>query len=136
MADIKQTVTRTEDNGLTSDGASMQQQTEQVHTETHADAQTTARNLIWYILGFIEILLAARFVFKLFGANVSSAFVETLYNVTDVLTAPFDQIFGVTAAQAGETESVFEPSILVAMAVYAVIAWGIVRLITLNRNPE
>ena len=57
-----------------------------------------------------------------------------MYSVTGVLSAPFDSIFGVTKATAGTTKSVFEPSIIVAAAVYALIAWGIVKLITINNK--
>jgi hypothetical protein len=134
MADVKQTVTKTQAEGVDESGAAVQQQTKAVHTEAPADSKTTASNFVWYILGFIEVLLAFRFVLKLFGANRASGFVDFIYTISGVLTAPFDNIFGVTAAKAGETRSVFEPSILVAAAVYALIAWGIVRLITINEN--
>jgi len=52
--------------------------------------------------------------------------------ITSILTVPFDNIFGVTTAEAGKVESVFEPSILVAIAVYSLIAWGIVKLLNVN----
>ena len=50
-----------------------------------------------------------------------------------ILTAPFDNIFGVTSATTGTVRSVFEPSILVAGVVYALIGWGIVKLLSLNK---
>ncbi len=134
MADIKQTVTRTQDSGIDTTGAAVQQQTKQIHTEAAADPSVTAQNIVWYLLGFIEILLAIRFILKLFGANSSSSFVNLIYSVTGVLTAPFDSVFGVTSARAGTTRSVFEPSIVVAAAVYGLLAWGIVKLITINQK--
>ncbi|MDQ3159152.1 MAG: YggT family protein [bacterium] len=133
--DIKQTVTKTDDTGVDSTGASVQQQTKRIQTDVPADVKTTSQNVVWYILGFIEILIAFRFALKLFGADPASSFVTFVYNVTGVLTLPFDSIFGVTEATTGETQSVFEPSIVVAAAVYAVIAWGIVKLITINQKP-
>lgn len=78
------------------------------------------------------ILLAFRFVMKLLGANPDSGFVNFIYAITNLLTAPFDNIFGVTRASAGEVRSVFEPSILVAGAVYALIGWGIVKISHIN----
>ena len=134
MTDIKKTVTRTEESGLDTTGASVQQQTERVQTDASVDTKTTAQNAVWYVLGFIEILLGFRFVLKLFGANPTSSFVDLVYGISGVLTAPFDQIFGVSSTTAGETYSVFEPSILVAGAVYALIAWGVVKLITINQK--
>ncbi len=134
MADIKQTVTRTDNSGVDTAGAEVQQQTKRVQTEAAVDTKTTAQNIVWYVLGFIEVLIGIRFVLKLLGANTASSFVHLIYNVTGVLTAPFDSIFGVTTTTTGQTNSVFEPSILVAAAVYALIAWGIVKLITINQK--
>lgn len=132
MADVKQTVTRTNVDGTDANGVDVQQQTKRVQTEAAPDAKVTTQNIVWYILGVIEVLLAFRFVLKLLGANPSSGFVDFVYTITGILTAPFDRIFGVSSTTAGSTRSVFEPSILVAAAVYALIAWGIVKLITIN----
>lgn len=134
MADVKQTVTRTDDVGVNEQGATTRQATKQIHTESAADASTTAGNVVWYIYGVIAVLLGFRFVLKLFGANTGSGFVDFIYSVSGVLTSPFDNIFGVATARTGDVRSVFEPSILVAIAVYGLIAWGIVRLIRLNHN--
>ena len=133
MADIKQTVTERETTGVDDAGANVEQRARQVHTEASADSRTTASNLVWYLLGVIEILLALRFILKLFGANPNNGFVDFVYGVSGVLTAPFDNIFNVASAQAGEIRSVFEPSILVAALVYALIAWGVVKLINIDR---
>lgn len=132
--DVEQTVTRTEAAGVDTTGAAVHQQTKRVQTHAATDTKATVQNIVWFILGFIEILLALRFVLKLLGANSASGFVNLIYSVTNILTAPFDTIFGVTRATAGQTQSVFEPSILVAAAVYALVAWGIVKLITINRK--
>jgi hypothetical protein len=134
MADVKQTVTRTEDSGINENGAAVEQQTKQIHTETAADSSVVARNVIWFIVGVIEVLLLLRFILKLTGANPASGFVDFVYSLSGVLSAPFDSIFGVTAASAGSIQSVFEPSILVAAVIYALIGWGLVKLVTINRR--
>jgi hypothetical protein len=133
MAEFKETVTTSRDTGVDETGQAVEQQTRKVDTTVAADSKVTAANAVWYILGIIEILLAFRFILKLFGANPASGFVSFIYAVTGVLTAPFDNIFGVASTSAGAVQSVFEPSILVAGVVYALIAWGIVKLMTLNR---
>lgn len=133
MPELKETVTTTQNDGVDQTGADVQQQTRKVNTEVAADSKSTITNVVWYIVGFIEVLLAFRFVLKLFGANPASGFVNFIYSVTGVLTAPFDNIFGVTSPEAGSVQSVFEPSILVAAVVYALIGWGIVKLLSLNR---
>jgi len=133
MTDVKQTVTRTEDNGVDETGSAVEQQTERVQTETKPESKTMAVNIIWYILGLIEVLLAFRLFFKLFGANPNSGFVNFIYSITDVLTKPFDLIFGVQTNPNGSVvQSVFEPSIIMAGIVYLLIAWGIVKLIKIN----
>jgi hypothetical protein len=134
MRDVEQVVTKTEANGTDSQGDRIQQQTKRVQTTASVSPKVTAINGVWYVLGFIEILLAFRFALRLFGANTGSGFVDFIYSVTNILTAPFDSIFGVTRTAAGQTNSVFEPSIIVAGIVYALIAWGIVKLLTLNQR--
>ncbi len=134
MAEYKQTVTTSKDEGIDQTGAQVKQQTKKVSTDATADSTTTTANFIWYILGVIEILIGLRFVLKIFGANPFSGFVDFIYNVTGVLTAPFDNIFGVSTTTSGTVRSVFEPSILVAAAVYALIAWGIIKLLTVDRT--
>ena len=133
MSDIKQTVTQTDETGVDATGIPVEQQTKRVQTEAVAGPKTTMQNIVWYILGVVEVLLALRFILKLFGANTASSFVNFIYSVSGVLSAPFDNVFGVTQT-AGDTRSVFEPSILVAAAIYALIAWGIVKLITINQK--
>ena len=133
MPEIKETVTTSQDSGISETGAAVQQKTRKINTDVATSGKTTASNIIWYILGLVEVFLAFRFVLKLFGANPSSGFVNFVYSVTDVLTSPFDKIFSVTRPETGDVvRSVFEPSILVAAVVYALIAWGIVKLLNLN----
>jgi hypothetical protein len=136
MTDIKETVTKTNDVGVNEEGTPVQQQTKHVQTDVKTDSKTTAKNIVWYLLGLIEILLAFRFVLKLLGANPASGFVNFIYSISGILTAPFDSIFGTTTNPTGNTQSVFEPSILVAAIVYAVIAWGIAKLVTINRRDN
>lgn len=134
MAEYKETVTKSKDEGVDQTGVQVKQESRKVNTEVKADSRSVAGNAVWYILGVIEVLLAFRFVLKLLGANPNSGFVDFIYSITGILTAPFDSIFGVATAKSGDIHSVFEPSILVAMAVYALAAWGIVKLLNLNRT--
>lgn len=136
MAEIKKTVTTSRDEGVTETGGQVTQRAQKVNTEVAGDEKTTAENAVWYLVGFIEILLGFRFVLKLFGANPESGFVDFVYSLTGVFTVPFDSIFGVTTPEAGSVESVFEPSILVAGVVYVLIGWGIVKLLNINKPAE
>lgn len=134
MSEYKETVTTRQDDDVDDSGARVEQQTREV--DRTASPKSTAVNIVWYIVGFIGILLAFRFVLKLLGANPNSGFVDFIYAVSGVLTTPFDNIFGVTSTTNGEVSSVFEPSILVAGAVYVLIGWGIVKLLSVNSASE
>lgn len=134
MSEFKETVTTSKDQAVSETGARVQQQTRKIDTNVKADSKTTTSNIVWYILGFIEILIGFRFVLKLLGANPDNSFVNFIYNASGVLTAPFDSIFNVSTSKSGDVRSVFEPSILVAAFVYLLVAWGIVKLLNLNRT--
>lgn len=92
---------------------------------------TRAIQIVWWLVGFVDILIAIRFFLKLFGAN-SAPFVRFIYDVTWPLVAPFHGIFNTTQ----EGRSILEPESLVAMAIYALIGWGIVSLIRLMTTPS
>lgn len=86
--------------------------------------------IVWYILGLIEVLLAFRFVLKLLGANADAGFTTFIYGVTYVFAAPFLNVFRVTQV-AG---SVFEWTTLLAMFVYLVLAYGIIKLFLMGKT--
>lgn len=104
---------------------------EAVTTETKrvATNSQTVEYLIYFLFGALEILLAFRLILKLTGASISSAFVGLIYGLTGIFILPFEGIFRRGYTQGIETTSVLEPSTLVAIIVYAVLAWGIVKLI-------
>lgn len=85
---------------------------------------------VWWIVGFIDTLIAIRFLLKLFGAN-AAPFVRFMYDVTWPFVAPFHGIFNTD--QVGR--SILEPESLVAIAIYTLIGWGVVSLIRLLTGP-
>jgi hypothetical protein len=91
-----------------------------------------AAAVVGFIVGIVEIFIAARFLGKLLGASTQSAFVHFIYQVSGVLVAPFTGIFGNT----GSSTNTFETASLVAIAVYAVIGWGCVVLIRIVTAPH
>ncbi len=120
MSDItKETITTTENDN--SSGMEPERR--------DATSYQTAGYFIYLIFGILEVLLAFRFVLKLLGANPGSGFVDFVYNLSAIFTAPFTGIFSTSVASGAETVSVFEPATLVALAVYALLAWGIVALV-------
>jgi len=86
--------------------------------------------IVWYILGLIEVLLALRFILKLMAANPSAGFSSFIYSVSDFLAAPFISVFRYTQVEG----SVIEWTTLLAMAVYWLIAWGIIRIFFMSKT--
>ena len=103
--------------------------TKNTSVKSQATSSQTVEYLIFFFFGALEILLAFRLVLKLTGASISSAFVGLIYGLTGVFILPFEGIFRRGFAQGLETTSVLEPATLVAIIVYAFLAWGIVKLL-------
>jgi uncharacterized protein YggT (Ycf19 family) len=91
-----------------------------------------ATAVVGFIVAVVDIIIAARFLGKLFGASSHSAFVNLIYQVSAPMVAPFTGIFGDTASRT----NTFETASLVAIVVYAVIGWGIVALIRIVTAPR
>src|SRR5713226_8604784 len=91
-----------------------------------------AAAVVGFIVGVVDIVIAARFLGKLLGSSSQSAFVNFIYQVSAPMVAPFKGIFG----NAGSSTNSFETASLVAIAVYAVIGWGLVALIRIVTAPR
>jgi len=91
-----------------------------------------AAAVVGFIVGVVDIVIAARFLGKLLGASAQSAFVNFIYQVSAPLVAPFQGIFG----DGGSKANSFETSDLVAIVAYAVIGWGLVMLIRIITAPH
>ncbi|MDO8425792.1 MAG: YggT family protein [bacterium] len=86
--------------------------------------------IIWYIVGVADVLLAFRFFLKLFGANPIADFTSFIYNVSSPLAAPFLNVF----RQSRVEGSLFEWTTLLAMLVYWIIGWGIIKLFLMGKT--
>ena len=91
-----------------------------------------AAAVVGFVVGAVDIFIAARFLGKLLGASSQAAFVSFIYAVSGPLVAPFRGIFG----NAGSGANSFETADLVAIVVYAVIGWGLVMLIRIITAPR
>ena len=86
--------------------------------------------IVWYILGIIEVLLAFRFVLKLLDANTGAGFTQFIYGITYAFAQPFLAVFRRTQIEG----SIFEWSTLLAMLVYWIIAIGIIRIFLMSKT--
>jgi hypothetical protein len=90
-----------------------------------------ARQVIYFIFGFVEALLAMRFVLLLLGANPDSPFVSLIYGLSNPFVLPFVGIFG----EPRFAGSVIEWSSLVGIVVYLLVAYGLARIVELVAAP-
>lgn len=91
--------------------------------------------IVWYILGIIEVLLAFRFLLKLSAANAGAGFSKFIYTITAPFATPFLTVFPRSQVEG----SIFEWTTLLAMAVYALIAWGLIKMFVMSKpvsTPE
>lgn len=79
---------------------------------------------LYLLFAVIGALLAVRLVLRVFGADPSAPFVSAVYGVTAPLVAPFVGIFGPGPVGG----NVLEIHSLVALGVYALLAWLLVKL--------
>jgi YggT family protein len=116
---------------------------ERVRSETHVrvddsepdwDAEATRERrmilvrvtrAIWWIAGILEGLIGLRFLLKLIAANPNAGFARFIYDITAVFLAPFQ---GLNASPSAGG-AVLEISSLIAMLVYGLLTWGVVRAI-------
>lgn len=84
-----------------------------------------SNQIIWYILGFIEVLLTFRLFLKMMGANQYVGFTSFIYSITAPLALPFSGVVGISATGS----SILEWSTIIAGIVYLCVAWGLVYLL-------
>ena len=103
------------------------------YEEASASGSVLAARIVSYLLGIIEVILAFRFALALLGANRSNDFAQLVFNLSYPFVQPFFGLFGYTPRYGA---SHLELYTLVAMAVYAIVAWGIISLIRLPRSGD
>lgn len=90
--------------------------------------------IIWYIVGFIETLLAFRFLLRLLGANPRSGFADLIYSLSLPFISPFVNLFPTP----GGGRFAIEFSTIMAMIVYFLIGYAVVKLLQMIKptTPE
>jgi len=101
------------------------------------DRKSVATKLIeltYLLLIILESALALRFTFKLLGANTKNILISLLYGITNGFTFPFEGLFRVTQQNEIQVSGYnLEFTTLVAMGVYALIVYIVVRIIDMFR---
>ena len=88
--------------------------------------------VVWLVAGILLLLLAFRFVLSLLGANTTNSFANFIYSTSHPFVSPFFGLFHYNNIQYGVSR--FEIYTLVAMAVYAAVAWIITYAANIGRR--
>ena len=100
-----------------------------VRRERSVSPATVAARFVWFIVGFISVMIGLRVILLLLAANPGNAIVDLIYGIGGFFASPFFGFFSYAPPAYGNF--VFELSSLVAIAFYLLIGWGLVRLMTL-----
>ena len=103
------------------------------YADESVDNQSMASRIVWYVAGILLILLGFRFALALLGANPGNGFANFIYAASHPFVAPFFSLFSYNLRYG---VSRFEAFTLVAMAVYALVAFGIARLVDINKSTH
>jgi len=122
---VRETTTRSGDTvQKTTDVSNSQAKTEH--------QQNVAERVVWFVAGILLVLLGFRFLLSLLGANTTNGFANFIYSASHPFVSPFFSLFSYKNYAYGVSR--FETYTLVAIVFYAVVAWGIAKLVTLNRE--
>jgi uncharacterized protein YggT (Ycf19 family) len=81
--------------------------------------------LIWLLTGLLEGLFALRLVMRLIAANPAAPFAQFVYGLTAPFLLPFQGLLGTPSVG----DAALEITTIIAMIVYALIAWALTALI-------
>jgi hypothetical protein len=120
---------------LRTGGTIRDQQVQQIAADSSATRRVRiyqGEQLIYLIFGIVEALIAIRLILRLLAANPLAGFASFIYGITDPLVAPFVNLFA-TPAYDG---NVLELGSIVAIIVYALVAWLLVRVLWLAAGMD
>jgi YggT family protein len=89
------------------------------------------RQLVRLVLLIVEAIIAVRILFKVAGANPGAGFASFVYKVSGPFVNPFHPVF----ADGTVNGHPFEVGSVLAMAVYAALAYLVVRVARLIFTP-
>lgn len=86
---------------------------------------------VWLVFSVLESVLSLRFLLKLLGANPNSPISHFIFEITRPFLVPFHSLLG----QPRVGDMVFEATTLVAVLIYALAGWVIIRAAVIILYP-
>ena len=81
--------------------------------------------IVWLLFGGLEALVGIRVILLLIGANPANGFTAFVYQITQLFLWPFQNLIANPTFQ----NMTLEVTSIIAMIVYALLGWLIVRMI-------
>jgi hypothetical protein len=100
------------------------------HEEVKAAKADKKNQVVWYIVGIINVLLVMRLLFLLLGAK-NTGFASFIYSVTNPFVNAFKGIFAAPSFEG----SYFDTAALLAIVVISLLGWGVAALIDVMQRP-
>lgn len=129
---MQQGIQETEVRETTDQEGSTTIQKQSVSQKTQVSGVMIGQRIVWFIVGFINVIIALRFAMLLLGANRGAGFTDFIYSLSAPFVSPFVGIFG----EPVYGQSVFEVSSILAIVIYLLIGWGITKLLTIARPQD
>ena len=121
-----------EESHVTTSGAGAPMAADDTEVVSKVAPARRAMEVIYLVFGIITSLLLIRLVLKVLGASAAAPFTGFIYGVTDFFLAPFKGLLPAVV----NGRSVLEPSVLIAILVYILVAFMLAKIleITLSRS--
>lgn len=85
-------------------------------------------NIVYFLFGALQLLLAVRLIFRLIGVNPENSFASFIYDLSSPFVVLFESLLNNPTLG---TSGVLEVTTLIAMIVWAIVGWLVGRLIWL-----
>jgi len=92
------------------------------------------RQIIYFVLGILEVLLTLRLFLRIINASSTAGFANFIYNFSSPFVAPFNGIFN--NDQVLNRDVIIEFSTILAMVIYALLTYGVVKLLYILFGPN
>jgi YggT family protein len=110
---------------MTNSGTTQSQTTQKEPEQERRVFTFKITQLVWLLFGVLEALILLRIGLKLLGANAANPIAVFIYGITGIFLSPFAGLTGTPAADG----KVLEISSLIAVVVYALIAWALAGIL-------
>jgi len=112
-----------EESRVTTTGAPVAEDASEIVSRVSPGRRAT--EIIYLVFGIVNGLLFVRLILKMLGTNPDAPFSTFVYGLTDFFLGPFKALLPATVSG----RSIFEPTVLIAIIIYALLAWVLAKIV-------